>query len=166
MPSFFEHHAQNAILASIIGSAVAIVVAIGTAVYTVRSNTVAQDRQTRIEQIAKFDQSTQRIIDAAQLFVSSINEHDKGLGPVKLKLRTAVASEINDTGNITRFFDKKAKDQGEQYQAALQEFNDVAQKTSSVVDMRPWAESFGRVLDNKALLSRELYTELGIDARS
>jgi uncharacterized membrane-anchored protein YhcB (DUF1043 family) len=166
MPSFFERHSQNAIAAALLASVIAVVIGVASLYLTVHYNKVSQDRQARLEQVAKFDQSTQQIIDAAQSFVSSINDNNKGLDPAKVKLRTVIASEINETDNITRFLDKSARDRGEQYQTALQELNDVAQKTSGITDMRPWAESFGRVLDNKALLSRELYTELGIDTQS
>ena len=161
MPSLLERHPQNAVLASIIASAVAIIIGIGSAFYSFHVSLSVQDRQARLEQVAKFDQSTQQLYDAAQSFIEAINNNNKGLDPARAKLRTILASEINSTGNISQFFSKNAKAHAEKYEDALQEFNDVSQKTSGVADMRPWAESFGRVLDQKSTLNYEFHTELG-----
>jgi hypothetical protein len=136
MPCFFERHSQNAIAAALVTSVVAVVIGIVSIFLTVHYNNVSQDRQARLEQIAKFDQSTQQIIDAAQSFISAINDNSKGLDPAKIKLRTVIASEINETGNIARFFDQGVKQRAETYQTVLEELNDVAQKTSGVTDMR------------------------------
>jgi hypothetical protein len=162
MPSFLQRHSQNAVAAALISSVVAIVIGLISIGLTIHYNKISQDRQARLEQVARFDQSTQQIIDASQSFVAAINDNNKGLDPAKIKIRTIIASEINESSNISRFFDRSAKEKADEYQSSLEEFNDIAQKTSSVTDMRPWAESFDRVLTNKATLSRQLYTELGI----
>jgi oligoendopeptidase F len=161
MSTFLERHSQNAILASIVASVVAIIVAIGSVAFTVHSNKVAQDRQARLEQIAKFDQSTQQIIDAAQSFIYAVNDN-KGLDPARSKLKTIVASEIHQTDDISRFFDPRAQKIAESYQTVLEELSDVSQHTSNVTEMRLWAETFGKVLDTKSVLSTELYSQLGI----
>jgi hypothetical protein len=165
MPSFFEKHSQNAIAAALVTSILAAIIGIASIFLTVHYNKITQDRQARLEQVAKFDQSTQQIIDAAQAFISALDDNNKGLDPAKLRLRTVIASEINETENIARFFDKDVKLRAQKYQDSLDEFNDMAQKTSSVTDFRPWSESFGRVLDNKAVLSGKIYTTLGIGTK-
>jgi hypothetical protein len=120
-----ERHHKNAVLASIIASVVAGVIGIGSALYSYHVSMSIQD-QARLEQIGKFDQSTEQISDAAQSFIAAINDNNKGLDPARTKLRIVLASEIIATQNISQFFDKNAKDNTEKYQNTLEEFNDIS----------------------------------------
>jgi hypothetical protein len=76
-------------------------------------------------------------------------------------MRTVVATQIHDSENLRKFFDGKVDKLVSEYQSAIAELNDVAQKTSNVAEMRPWTESFGRALDAKANLSTQLYSSVG-----
>jgi hypothetical protein len=161
MPGFLERHSQNALLGTMIASVLALIGSIVSVFVTIHYGNVIQDRQIRLEQVSKFDQSSIQIIEAGGSFISAINDN-KSLAPAKDKLSAVLAAQINETDNITKFFGQRAKRKAEQYQSALEELNQVAQKTSGVTEMRPWAESFGRALDAKSILSQELYGQLGI----
>ena len=114
----------------------------------------AQDRQVRLEQISKFDATSMQIIEAAGAFIVAINnEHD--LGPSRAKLSAALATQIHDSRSLENTFEGADRIVRE-YQDAIAELNQIAQKTASANDMRPWTESFGRVLDYKAALSNRL----------
>jgi hypothetical protein len=167
MTQFLEKHSQNAIIASLFAGAFSVLVS-GFSIYlTVHYNSVSQERQARFEQITKFDQSTQAVIDAGGAFIAAINSDDlKALAAARSKLTTALATQMRETDDITKFFDKKAQRRASQYQSALEELNRVAQKTGGVTEMRPWVESFGHVLDTKSMLSHELYSQLGVTIES
>ena len=159
--TFFEKHAQNALIGAIITSILALLTGIVSIWLTVHFNDLAQVRQLRLEQITKFDQSGQQIVEAASAFIVAINDKDsKALGSARLKLNAVLARQAHDTENIARFFDQQAK-KAKDYQSALEELSQIAQRTNDVTEMRLWAETFGRVLDSKSNLSRELYTQLG-----
>ncbi len=160
--TFFEKHAQNALIGAIITSILALLTGIVSIWLTVHFNDLAQVRQLRLEQITKFDQSGQQIVEAASAFIVAINDKDsKALGSARLKLNAVLAGQAHDTENIARFFDQQAKKKAKDYQSALEELSQIAQRTNDVTEMRLWAETFGRVLDSKSNLSRELYTQLG-----
>jgi hypothetical protein len=85
--------------------------------------------------------------------------------PPKLKVRTVVANQIQDAENLRKLFDGRIDKVASEYQSALLEFNQVAEKTDSVTNMRPWVESFGRVLDLKAALSKQLSISMGLEPK-
>ena len=104
-PSFFVKHAQNALIGALITSVLALLTGVGSIWLTVHYNDLAQVRQLRLEQITKFDQSGQQIVEAAGAFIAAINEKDsKALAPAKLKLNAILAAQAHDTENIVRFF--------------------------------------------------------------
>lgn len=152
MARFLERHASNAILAAILTSVLAFAGSIVSVYLSYHFATVAQDRQARIEQITKFDAASAQLIEAAGSFINAINGK-QDLEPSRLKVRTAVANQISQTEVLRNLFDGDISKIVGEYQDALSEFNKVAEKTETVTEMRPWAESFGRVLDLKAALS-------------
>jgi hypothetical protein len=153
---------RDAILAALLTGLIAIAAAAFSGYLSYHYGTVSQDRQVRLDQIAKFDSASSQLIEAAGSFVTAINGH-QDLDPSRLKVRIAVANELQQADGLRRIFgggiDKLVTD----YQGALTEFNQVADKTRSVTDMRPWAESFGRVLDVKSDLSKELSVSMGLE---
>jgi len=122
--TFFEKHAQNALIGAIITSILALLTGIVSIWLTVHFNDLAQVRQLRLEQITKFDQSGQQIVEAASAFIVAINDKDsKALGSARLKLNAVLAGQAHDTENIARFFDQQAKKKAKDYQSALEELS-------------------------------------------
>jgi hypothetical protein len=161
MLKYLKDNAQNALIAAIVTALISAATT-GWSVYmTFYYATAAQDRQVRLEQISKFDTNSSQLIDAGGQFVAAINAENDDLNGAKMKLRTVVASQLHDSENLRKFFDGHIDALVNEYQSALSDLNDIAQKTSSPVEMRPWAESFGRALDAKASLSSQLYTSVG-----
>jgi hypothetical protein len=161
MLKYFKENSQNALVAAVLTSIIS-AFASGWSVYqTYYYATATQDRQVRLEQISKFDNNSSQLIDAGGQFVEAINSSNKDLAGAKVKMRTVVASQLHDSENLRKFFDGRVSKLVTEYQAAISELNDSAQKTSSVIEMRPWTESFGRALDAKATLSGQLYTSVG-----
>ncbi len=161
MLKYLKDNAQNALVAAVITSIIS-AGASGWSVYmTYYYSTATQDRQVRLEQISKFDTNSSQLIDAGGQFVAAINSNNKDLNGAKVKMRTVVASQLHDSENLRKFFDVRINKLVTDYQTALSDLNDVAQKTSSPIEMRPWSESFGRALDAKATLSTQLYTSIG-----
>jgi hypothetical protein len=165
MANFLKRHEQNALLAALIGAAAAILIGIVSIVLTVYFNNETQDRQLRLEQVSKFDASSQQVIDAGASFIAAIN-NNRGLAPAREKLSAVVAAQIHETDKITKFFDDRVQQRAGRYENALSELNEVAQRTSSAADMRTWTETFGRVLDANSTLSRALYYNMGIKGTS
>jgi hypothetical protein len=159
--SWIEKHSQNAIMAALVASALAFAGSVASVVMTYHYGTVSQDRQAKIEQISKFDAAGSQLVEAAGLFINSINAQ-QDLGPAKLKVRTVVANQIQETEILRNLFGNDLKTTIDEYQSALSEFNQTASRTNDVTAMRPWAESFGRVLDTKSSLSKALSKRLGI----
>ena len=161
MLRYFKENAQNALIASVVASVISAASALGCVYMTYYYSTATQDRQVRLEQISKFDGNSAQLIDAGGQFVAAINSNNKDLNGAKVKMRTVVASQLHDSENLRKFFDGGINKLVTDYQAAISDLNDVAQKTASPMEMRPWAESFGRALDAKAILSTQLYSSIG-----
>ena len=161
MLKYLKDNSQNALIAAVVTSLIS-AGATGWSVYMTYSySTATQDRQVKLEQISKFDGNSSQLIDAGGQFVAAINSNNKDLSAVKVKMRTVVASQLHDSENLRKFFDGRINKLVTDYQTAISDLNDVAQKTSSPMEMRPWVESFGRALDAKASLSTQLYTSIG-----
>ena len=127
----------------------------------------AQDRQVRIEQVSKFDAASNNLLEAAGVFIAAINAgKQQDIDAARIKVRTVVAGQIQDTEIFRNTFDGGVTSLINQYQTALGQFSQVAENTKSVIEMRPWVESFGRVLDSRRALSVALSRELGFRARS
>jgi hypothetical protein len=161
MLTYFKENAQNALIASVIASVISAASAVGCVYMTYYYSTATQDRQVKLEQISKFDGNSSQLIDAGGQFVAAINSNNKDLSGAKVKMRTVVASQLHDSENLRKFFDGRINKLVTDYQTAISDLNDVAQKTSSATEMRLWVESFGRALDAKASLSTQLYTSVG-----
>jgi hypothetical protein len=162
---FIKEHSQNAILGALIASALALVGSVVSVYMTYHYAIVAQDRQVRLEQLSKFDASSSQIVEAAGSFINAINDN-KDLLSAKQKLSAILATQIHDTEGFRILYGKKIDTLVGNYQTAIIELNQAAQKTLSVTEMRPWTESFGRVLDAKTNLIRGLYSEAGVRKRA
>jgi hypothetical protein len=161
--TFLQKHSQNVMLATIIASAFSVIVTLGNAGFTIYATSASQDRQVRIEQLSKFDSASQALLEAAGVFITAVNTNNvKDIDAARLKVRTVVATQIQDTEVLKKTFNGKVASLVDGYQGALAEFNRNAQQTASVTDMRPWAESFGRVLDSRTALSQALSVSLGL----
>jgi hypothetical protein len=160
MFGFIREKSENVSVAAIITSALSAVASIVCVYLTYQYATSTQDRQVRLEQVSKFDTNSSQLIEAGGQFIAAINDN-KDLSGAKVKMRTVVASQIHDSENLRKFFDGPVSQLVSDYQSAISELNDVAQKTSNPTEMRPWTESFGRALDAKASLSTQLYSTIG-----
>ena len=160
MLDFIKRHEANAVLAALITSVLALFSGVGSAWLTYHYNTQSQDRQARLEQVSKFDGANGELIAAAGAFINAINDN-KDLEPARRQLSSVLANQIYSVENLQKFFNGNVGKLAREYQQAVSELNQVAQKTNTVTEMRPWTEGFGRVLDTKSALSRELYVALG-----
>jgi hypothetical protein len=165
MKQWLKDHSQNMIIAAVVTSVLAAIVSIGSAVVSYELGKMSQDRQAKIEQVSKFESSNGQIIAAGGQFIAAINSN-KELDSAKLKLSTVVATQIHESESLRGIFDSKVNASVTDYQTALLELNSVAQKTTSSVEMRLWAESFGRALDAKSNLSQQLNNAVGIQSNS
>jgi hypothetical protein len=167
MKEYIEKHRDNAIIAALVVSVLALAGTVLSCYLTYYYNSQSQDRQAKLEQISKFDASSTELVAAAGAFINAINQNDgKELEAVRRKLSQVIASQIYGSQDFTKAYGGDLDDVVRRYQAALAELNNTARGTSSVTDMRPWSESFGRVLDTKATLSDRLYSAMGSRARS
>jgi hypothetical protein len=162
---FIARHSQNAILASLIASVLALAGSVGSAVLTYQYTRASQDRQIRLDQLTRFDASSSQILEAAGAFISAINEN-KDLPVARQRLSAVLATQMHDADSIKLLYGSHVDRLINEYQAAVSELNQAAQKTSSVTEMRPWTESFGRVLDTKSNLIQGIYNEVGIQRRA
>jgi hypothetical protein len=152
--SFFQKHGiLTAMLTSILSLA-------GTG-YSVFQTSNFQERQVAIEQISKFDAANSPLVDAAGAFIAAVNA-SKDVSDARLKIRTVVAGQVQDIQTLRKTFDRDVLRLVDEYQQALLEFVRIADRTSTVTEMRPWAESFGRVLDTRTALSNGMATSLGV----
>jgi hypothetical protein len=166
MLRYFKENAQNALIASVAASIISAASALGCVYVTFQYSTAIQDRQVRLEQISKFDSNSAQLIDAGGEFIAAINTSNKDMSGVRVKMRTVVASQLHDSENLRKFFDGRVNKLVTDYQSAISDLNNVAQNASGPMDMRLWAESFGRALDAKAMLSAQLYMSIGSGKKS
>ena len=164
MIEFLRKHRDSALVAAILTSIFSVVGSGVSAYYSYQASKITQDRQTRLEQLSKFDASSSQIIETSSAFITAINEN-KDVEAARQKLGAVLATQIYEVDNITKFYDGKVSKIAKEYQDALIEMNQVAKKTTSVTEMRIWTESFGRVLDVKSVLSKEPYLALGVELK-
>lgn len=157
---YIERNQSNAVIAAVITAVLALVGSLGQVYLTYYYNTQSQDRQIKIEQISKFDGSSAELISAAGTFINAVNDK-KDLEDARKQLSAVLATQIFTTQNLQNFYGNDIGKLIRDYQTAISELNQISQKTGSVTEMRPWTESFGRVLDTRANLSNQLHTTLG-----
>ncbi len=155
---------NNALATALITSFVALFTSVTSLYISYHFNVQSQDRQMKLEQVGKFDSSTAELIAAAGGFVSAINDN-KNINEARLQLSNVIATQIHQAESIGRFHDREIRNLVVEYQDVSNELNQVAQKTSKVTDMRPWTETFGRMLDVKAKLAAEVHTSLGTQSQ-
>jgi hypothetical protein len=150
---------SHPMIAGIVGGLPATIVAV-VCVFLTYNNTVAsQNRQIQIDLIARFDQSSNQIVDAGTMFLSAITEN-KDLGPAKKVIASLAGRQLLETQDLLRAFGDEKKVLT--YQDALKEFNTIADGTQSAADIKGWAESFGHVIDAKIALTDSLYKKIGL----
>lgn len=152
MPSmlnnFFRHSTVVAVIAGALGS-------IPGAIYTYYATLSIEKKKLDIDKAQKFDASTKDILDAAREFVDLLNQN-KDLNPAKSKLRTVLANQLFEISILTS---PPGRDLGPlllQYREAVSDFNNFSQGTISIADVGRWAEKFGKLLDLKAEIGRNL----------
>jgi len=163
---FIEKHESNAILAALIASVLALLGTVCSNYLTYYYNNQSQDRQVKLEQISKFDASSVQLVAAAGAFINAINSNNNDLEVARKQLSFVIASQIYTSEDLTRAYGPGVGPVVKEYEAALSDLNQTAQKTSSVTEMRAWSETFGRALDAKAVLTNQLYTAVGSRNRS
>ncbi|HEX4055943.1 MAG TPA: hypothetical protein VHX86_16895 [Tepidisphaeraceae bacterium] len=164
MTSLLERHKDNALVASIIGNVIMVVATIFCVYLTYHYGSATQDRQVRLDQLARFQASTDAITNVSGQFIAAINDK-KNLAPVKVQFNAVLGSQLVQVQELSRLFSNDAEPVKE-YEDAIEQLSDAVERTSSVTEMSPWAHSFGRVLDAKTNLSSRLFERLGVKSRS
>lgn len=159
--SLVEKHSQNAIIASVIGSIFAVGISAFSVYESYKFTIVAQSRQAKIEQIAMFSSSTQKIIEAGGIFISSINTN-KEIPQAKTKFNSALAEQIAEVEQLKNIFEFNNNDQLSKYEDAVGNLSKYVQETSNPTQMSGWAESFGHVLDLKNGIVHILYSDVDL----
>jgi hypothetical protein len=162
---FIQKHQSNAILAALVASVLALGGTVLSNYLTYYYNVQSQDRQVKLEKVSRFDASSAELIAAAGVFINAIND-SKDLEAARKQLSSVVASQIYNSQDLGAVYGNDVGGTIREYQTALTELNQTSQKTSSATEMRAWSETFGRVLDTKAVLSEQLYGALGSGRRS
>lgn len=152
-------HSQNAILAAVVASFIALVGSGASAYYTIAYGIAAQQKQVKLEALAKFDQSSGKIVEIGGGFISALND-SRDLSKPRSEIRNFAATQIDEAESLRRFF--PSTPDLVNYQNAVSDFSTVAEKTSGPAEMRRWAESFDKVMMSKSILSKDLYKQLGV----
>ena len=153
-----RHPAWAAVVASIVPTLASIICVYLTYSY----GSMSQNRQAQLETIARFDQSSNHIVDVGSRFLSALNEHkDKELSESRSAISALAGKQLLETGTLKKLFNDDAAIS--EYEDAVQDFSATAQHTKSALDIKPWAESFGRVVDSRAKMTKNLYRRVGVD---
>jgi hypothetical protein len=166
MRDFIKRHEANALLAALVASVFSIIVGSGSVYYTYISSIKTQDRQAKLEALANFEQDSSKVVDAVGEFILVINsskdapETQKKLYETRKTIMLLTAKQIGQAQGLQRFF--VSNRELDAYVEYLEEFNRTAQDTNGPTEMRPLVEGFGRINDTKTIISRELYSKLGI----
>jgi hypothetical protein len=153
--------AQHPAGAAVLGGLPAAIVSIICVIITIVNNSSSQNRQVELDLVAKFDQSSNQIVNAGSMFLSAIN-NSKNLDESKKFIATLSGTQIIETESLKHAFGDVAEI--DSYQNAVKEFQTVASSTRSAEDIKVWAESFGKVVDAKISLTNKLYNKLGMKA--
>jgi hypothetical protein len=159
LQKFISDHSQNAILAAIVASIIALVGSGISSYYTITYGIASQEKQVKLEALAKFDQSSGKIVQIGGGFISAIND-SQDLSKPRSEIRAFAATQIDEAENLRRFF--PSTPDLTKYQTAVSDFSTVAEKTSRPTEMKQWAESFDKVMVSKSMLSKDLYKQLGL----
>lgn len=159
--NFLTRNSQNASIAATVGSLLALVGSVVSAIVSYHYSIVTQTRQAQLEQLSKFEASTSQIIEAGGQFIDAINTK-RDLAPIRVKFSAVLASQLSEVQGVARVFEISSNKPLKTYEDALIDLNQTLRRTSGPDEMRPWAESFGRTLDSKSELSKVLYELIGV----
>jgi hypothetical protein len=93
----------------------------------------AQNRQVEIGMIARFDQSSNQVVDAGAMFLLAINENEDLSGPRKF-IASLTGKQVIEAEDLRHVFGDDA--QISSYQDAVKEFNSMADSTQSASEIK------------------------------
>jgi hypothetical protein len=151
---------KHPMLAAFAGALLPTIISVVCVWLTYSYTSESQDRQLKITLVASFDQTSNQIVDAGGMFLASINNNSNNIEEARKIIATLSGKQMLETDSLKNTFG----DVGEiaSYQEALKDFRNVAYSTQTAADIKPWAESFGKVIDAKITLTSKLYHQLGI----
>lgn len=147
-----------AIVIAVFGALISIAVSVGSGLWSYHVNMATQNRQTQIERVDKFSNNSS-LSEAAAAFIGAM-QASRDLSPAREKFASAIGQQVISTNDLKVSSSATTLRLVQQYQASLQELAGLTQKVGQPTEMRPWAESFGRALDNRATLSDQLRLDL------
>jgi hypothetical protein len=147
--------------ASTIASYLSLAISVLTIAVTYQMNVTMQNRQIQNDRIDKFSNSSTSLMEAAAVFVSAMNAA-ADLKPARDKFAAAIGQQIIASNDLKVVSGANSEKLFSDYQNALLELSRTVQRVSNPTEMRPWAESFGRALDARASLTRQLQSQIGI----
>jgi hypothetical protein len=159
MIGWIKNNRDNAVIAAVVASALALIISVVGNVATYYINSASQSRQTHIEEAVRFNQSTDRVFAASREFIEAING-SKNLDTEKEKINDEISSVILESERLRTFYHDNAI--LERYLNTLQEFKRTVQSTSSAADIGVWVSSFDNMLAARDRLSISVYKSLGI----
>jgi hypothetical protein len=159
LQKFISAQSQNAILAAVVASFIALVGTGANAYYTIAYAIAAQQKQVKFEAVTKFVLSSGKIVEIGGGFIAALND-SRDLSKPRGEIRNFAATQIDETENLRKFF--PSTPDLVKYQDAVSDFSTVAEKTSTPTEMRRWAESLDKVMVSKSILSNDLYKQLGV----
>lgn len=157
--NWMRNNKDNAVLAAIVAGVVAAVVSLVGSVITYNMNISTQDRQARLEEALRFTQTADRVISAGGDFIAAIND-SKDLTPAKERVKNESVSLILESERMKLILHNDTA--LDNYLDAVQQFQRVAQATSSAADIGLWIVSFDKMVDTRGKLSESIYKSLGL----
>lgn len=140
---------------------ISVLASFATLGFTIYYGQVTQDRQAKLERIARFDASNVQVLEAGGAFIAAVNAAGD-LGGARQKFRVVLAQQLQDADGLRSAFGSTIGREVSAFRQAISDLNTAVQRVSSPEEMRIWTESFGKVLDIRSSLSRELYEALGV----
>jgi hypothetical protein len=159
MINWIRNNRDNAVVASMVASTLAVLISIGGGIATYYMNAAQQTRQTHLEEVVKFNQATDRVSLAGGEFITAINK-DKNVEEAKEKIQTETANVILEAERLKSFFYDTAA--LESYLSSVQEFDRVAQTTSGASDIGAWVASFDKMMEARRRLVDAVNKSQGI----
>jgi len=117
-----------------------------------------QRKQSRLDQIVRFDQSSTQVVEAGGQMIATLNQ-GKDLASPKQSISALVAKQLMEAHELKRFF--PANKEVGFYEEAIIDFNKTSKSMKSVEDIKAFGESFGRVIDARDGLTKSLFKEIG-----
>ncbi|ESX47736.1 hypothetical protein NLY43_04305 [Mesorhizobium sp. C416B] len=156
--SIIVHPLTNTVVSVLVSAIVSYV----TVQYT---NDAGQDRNLKLTQISEFDKSSGDIISLSGNFIQSVNGKSD-VNSSKTMLRSGLAKQIADTESLKAVFGRSIGEESEDYLDAIAMFDRAIDRYSGPTDIGPWINGFDKVLATKGVLSKQLYSQVGLKTES